>query len=248
VSNQDRRPVDRPESANTTSTQMLIGAGCGDPNSQHNMVRLYAPLVLCWCRQGFPPWQHKIPPLTGVPAHDAADVVHEVFMTVFKKIKTFTKDGQPAAFRRWLYAITRYKVLEYWGDPARKFDGRGGSTSLIDNIPDPDPIPDDSSGSPPKDCLREVAEDGVSVRVLLRRILELIRPKFGSTWDAFWEYAVEGRPAEDVAKELGIKRGAVYTAKSRVLKRLREEAEALGFCFPEGNMVTATSPLPHSAR
>jgi DNA-directed RNA polymerase specialized sigma24 family protein len=229
-------------------------------------------------------------------------VVQEVFLTVFNGIRTFTKDGQPAAFRRWLHAITRYKVLEYWAAQTGLAHGLGGSGSRLDNIPDPGPTPDDSSGSPPKEssgidggqmrepdlpgllepirsdwkafwehavnersaedvakelgippsainmavsrvlrCLREVTEDGVSVRVLLgRRLLELIRGEFEPrTWAAFWGVAAEGRSAKDVAKELGMRDGAVYTAKSRVLKRLREEAEALGFYFSEGNVVTA---------
>jgi len=34
---------------------------------------------------------------------------------------------------------------------------------------------------------------------------------------------VEGRQAADVAAELGMSVGAVYIAKSRVLKRLRDE-------------------------
>ena len=34
---------------------------------------------------------------------------------------------------------------------------------------------------------------------------------------------VEGKPAADVAAELGMSLGAVYIAKSRVLGRLREE-------------------------
>jgi RNA polymerase sigma-70 factor (ECF subfamily) len=152
-------------------------------------------------------------------------VVQEVFLKVFNRLGTFTKDGKPAAFRRWLYAITRYKVLEYWrrarqAGPAAK-DGNG---IRIDDIPDPDPPPDDSS---------EVAEDRVPERVvLLRRLLDVIRREFETrTWDAFWRVAGLGHSAGEVAKELGMRVGAVYTAKSRVLKRLREEAETLGFNF-----------------
>ena len=42
-----------------------------------------------------------------------------------------------------------------------------------------------------------------------------------------WEVVVEGRCARDVALKFGMKDGAVYTAKSRVLKKLREEYERL---------------------
>jgi RNA polymerase sigma-70 factor (ECF subfamily) len=44
-----------------------------------------------------------------------------------------------------------------------------------------------------------------------------------ATWKAFWEQAVEGRPAAEVAAELGLTIGAVYASKFRVLDRLRRE-------------------------
>jgi DNA-directed RNA polymerase specialized sigma24 family protein len=243
-----------------------------------------------------------------VPAEDAADVVQEVFLTVFKGIKTFTKDGKPAAFRRWLKAITRLKALEYWVDPWRKVNVPGGSGSWIDRVPHAgSPLGDSSEvphtgptpgvssdigggpelrrvlelirpdwdafwrhvvkgdpvekvakelGIPP--CaveaaesrvlkhLSELTEDGVPVRLLLlRRLLELIRLDFEPrTWAAFWNTAAKGRSAADVAGELGMSDGAVYTAKSRVLNCLREEAEALGFYCAEGDVVTADIAVP----
>ena len=43
------------------------------------------------------------------------------------------------------------------------------------------------------------------------------------TWQAFWLTAVENRAAVEVALELRMSPGAVRVAKSRVLRRLREE-------------------------
>jgi RNA polymerase sigma-70 factor (ECF subfamily) len=43
------------------------------------------------------------------------------------------------------------------------------------------------------------------------------------TWKACWEGVVVGRPAADVARELGLTTNAVYLAKSRVLRRLHQE-------------------------
>jgi DNA-directed RNA polymerase specialized sigma24 family protein len=143
-------------------------------------------------------------------------VVQEVFLTVYKGIRTFTKDGKPAAFRRWLYAITRFKVLDYWGDPEREFDGIG---SWIDDVPDKRPRPCGASGSLPKDS-SEIS-DGPVPKPHLPRLLELIR----RDWCAFWQHEVEERSVEDVAKELGIPPCAVETSVSRVLKHLREVAE-----------------------
>jgi RNA polymerase sigma-70 factor (ECF subfamily) len=43
-----------------------------------------------------------------------------------------------------------------------------------------------------------------------------------STWQAFWQTAVEGKPGKTVARELGLSVAAVYLAKSRVMARLTE--------------------------
>ena len=44
------------------------------------------------------------------------------------------------------------------------------------------------------------------------------------TWQAFRAFVLEEKSATQVAAELGISAGAVWTAKSHVLKRLRQEA------------------------
>jgi hypothetical protein len=145
-------------------------------------------------------------------------VVNGIWAKVFDKFKHFTKDGEPGAFRRWLYTKTRIGVLEYWADPKRKFD-RSCRRGVRIDVPDPAPPPGGSSGSPPTDS--SVDPGGRVPKFGLPSSLELIRPD----WFAFWEHAVKGRSAEAVAKELGIPLCAVETAASRVLKHLREVAE-----------------------
>jgi RNA polymerase sigma-70 factor (ECF subfamily) len=48
-----------------------------------------------------------------------------------------------------------------------------------------------------------------------------------TTWQAFQRYVLEGRPAERVAEELGLSLNSVLLAKSRVLKRMRQEMAGL---------------------
>jgi RNA polymerase sigma-70 factor (ECF subfamily) len=43
-----------------------------------------------------------------------------------------------------------------------------------------------------------------------------------STWQAFWQTAVDGQPAREVAEALGMSVGAVYVAKSRVVARIKQ--------------------------
>jgi RNA polymerase sigma factor (sigma-70 family) len=233
---------------------MLELARSGELKSRDHIVRLYAPLVHWWCRKGFPPWRDT-PGLPPVPCQDAADVDQEVFLTVFKRIRRFTKDGKPAAFRRWLYAITFYEVLEYWKNRSPEFDGRGGDESWIDKLADRRLSPDASEKAQPApppvraaDLLEQspppLAPDEVNPERMgppatgiraprlsfpegnpatksdLARVLESIRPD----WYAFWQQVVEERSVEEVAKELGIQPDAVATAVTRVSRHLREVA------------------------
>jgi RNA polymerase sigma-70 factor (ECF subfamily) len=60
------------------------------------------------------------------------------------------------------------------------------------------------------------------------RALELMRDEFQpTTWRACWEHAFRQRPAAEVAAELGISENAVYIAKLRVVRRLRQELQGL---------------------
>ena len=45
--------------------------------------------------------------------------------------------------------------------------------------------------------------------------------------DAFRQYVIDGRPVGDVAKELGLRPGTVYSIKCKVLSRLRQELRNL---------------------
>jgi RNA polymerase sigma-70 factor (ECF subfamily) len=63
---------------------------------------------------------------------------------------------------------------------------------------------------------------------VLRCLLELAELEFEpTTVRAFRRVALEGASASEAAGELGLSLAAVYAARSRVLRRLRELAEGL---------------------
>ena len=65
-------------------------------------------------------------------------------------------------------------------------------------------------------------------QLLIARALQLMQAEFPEKmWRAAWEYIVVGRPAAEVATELGIAPGTVYVAKARILCRLREELKGI---------------------
>ncbi len=61
-------------------------------------------------------------------------------------------------------------------------------------------------------------------REIFRWAARQIRPEFQTdTWNAFWLTAVEGRDVVAVACESRRSCGAIYAARSRVMRRLREK-------------------------
>ena len=76
--------------------------------------------------------------------------------------------------------------------------------------------------APPDDL--ELSEGPDQLAELCQRALELVRHEFEErTWTAFWRVAVQEHPTADVAAELGVSSSAIRQAKSRVLRRLKEE-------------------------
>jgi RNA polymerase sigma-70 factor (ECF subfamily) len=137
--------------------------------------------------------------------------VQEVFTVLVRRLPEFEYDRQQS-FRKWLHTIT----LNKWRDVCRRRavlpQAPGGSA--LDEVADP----------APPDALDEAEYR----HQLVKRALEVMRTDFEpATWKACWEFVVEGRPAAEVARELGLTVNAVYLAKGRVFRRLRAELQGL---------------------
>jgi RNA polymerase sigma-70 factor (ECF subfamily) len=63
---------------------------------------------------------------------------------------------------------------------------------------------------------------------VIEKLVALVQPNISpTTWAAFQRFGIDGIPARRVAEELGLSENAVILAKSRVLRRLREEGGEL---------------------
>src|SRR5262249_2524342 len=136
---------------------------------------------------------------------------------VVRELPQFQHNRRPGAFRNWLRTILVHRLRGFWrwqqtharaaGDDehVQWLDQLADSTSGLSQLWDP-----------------EHDRHGMS------RLLEQIEPEVtASTWQAFRKVVVEGRDEEAVAGELGLSVNAVHIAKSRVLARLRRQAEGL---------------------
>ena len=147
----------------------------------------------------------------GLSPEDAGDLVQEVLTVLLQKLPEFQYD-QEKSFRNWLRTIT----LNKWRDFCRR---RATSPGVVN--------PGDLEKAQSPDPSDAFAEAEYRQR-LVARALEIMKSEFQpETWKACWECLAADRPAAEVADELGLTANAVYLAKSRVLRRLREELQGL---------------------
>jgi RNA polymerase sigma-70 factor (ECF subfamily) len=179
----------------TTSPSLLEQLRQPDqPAAWDRFAELYTPLLYYWCRR------------LGLDGEEARDLVQDVFVVLVDQLPKFAYDPGKR-FRSWLRTVAHNK----WRERHR----RAGRLPITHGA-DLDEIADGRDA--------DVLEEAEHVRFLTARALELIKPQFEpQTWEAFWEYAIQGRPAAEVARALGLSPNAVYIAKSRVQTRLREE-------------------------
>jgi RNA polymerase sigma-70 factor (ECF subfamily) len=169
-----------------------------DPQAWEQFTRLYTPLLYLYGRR------------LGLQDSDAADLVQEVFLVLVQKLPGFQRH-RDRSFRAWLRTV----VVNKWRDWCR----RRNAVHQPRLVEAPDPAaPDD---------LLELEEEEYR-HYVARRALQVMQAEFQpTTWQACWEHVVAGRPAEEVAAELGISPATVYVAKFRVLNRLRQQLDGL---------------------
>ena len=168
------------------------------PEAWRRFVQLYAPLLFSWARRA------------GLQEPDAADLVQDVLLLLVRKLPEFTYDRHKS-FRAWLRTVTRNR----WRQTLR---GRPPPAQPLDGLGPAEPAAADGDAFAEAEYRRH----------LVGRAQELVRGDFQpATWKAWCEYGVAGRPVEEVARELGLTPRAVYLAKARVLRRLRQELEGL---------------------
>jgi RNA polymerase sigma-70 factor (ECF subfamily) len=137
---------------------------------------------------------------------DVADLVQDVFQVLLRRLPEFCYD-RAGTFRGWLRTVLINQV--------RTRLRRRVERSLDGEEPD---APDEGDEWMEKEYCD----------YLVSRALDIMKTDFQpATWQACWELVVRDRPAAEVAEELGISVKAVYSAKARVLLRLRQELEGL---------------------
>ena len=179
----------------------MDGLRVGSSEAWERMVDLYGPLVRSWCLY------------SGVGRDKIADILQEVFLAVHRSADRFEPRESSAGFRGWIWMITKNKIRDHYRALGAGPNGVGGSTALdyIHHVADPELSVDEPSQ----------ASDTAG---LLHRALAMVKVEFREhTWEAFWRATVLGQPNDVIAEDLNLSLASVRQAKSRVLRRLRQQ-------------------------
>jgi RNA polymerase sigma-70 factor (ECF subfamily) len=191
-------------SPKTRSSLLLRLRDRRDAEAWSRFVLIYAPIIEEFLRK------------RGLQDADARDLTQDVLAAVAAAIGDFEYSSEKGSFRSWLFTITANRLRNFFRDARHRVQGSGDTAvrQLLEEQPDPyDGVAD---------------WDAIYEQRMFQRAAELVRRRFReTTWRAFWQTAIEARPAKDVAAELGLTQAAVYLAKGRVIARMKKQVELL---------------------
>ena len=187
----------------TPETRASLLIRVRDPADQaawHEFVEIYRPVILRLARK------------KGMQDADAEDVAQEVLVAIAKAVEQREHDPKRAKFRTWLNRVAHNAILNALtrGKPDR---GSGDSALLA-------VLGQQESHIGPDSALLRLEHR----REVFRWAARQVRKEFQqTTWDAFWRTAIEGRAVDVVAEGLGKSPGAIYAARSRIMRRIQEK-------------------------
>lgn len=189
-----------------TSASLLgrIRGGAPGPGDWDDFVRRYGQLIRQWCRR----WR--------LQEADAEDVTQEVLARLAARLRNFEYDPSKS-FRAYVKTVAHFA----WCDliESRKRPGAGGSGDSV--------VLERLNALEARDDLQARLVDAFDHEVLeeaTARVRLRVEPR---TWDAFRLTALEGLSGAEAADRMGMSIAAVFKAKSKVQKMLREEVQRL---------------------
>ena len=186
-----------------TSPSLLIRLrDPADREAWFEFVDIYRPLI------------YRVARRYGMQDADALNLTQLVLEKVERATSNRATSNPQGRFRSWLTTVARNTAI----DAIRRIrpDAAMGGTSIHEQL---HAIPDREDESI-RDVRRELE------RAAFRQAARRIHDEFTeTTWAAFWETMVNGVSCNQVADQLGLSLGATYTARSRVMARLKQELE-----------------------
>lgn len=188
----------------TTRITLLQRLGEGDVDAWNELYQVYCPLMTNWLRR------------FSLSNEDIEDLTQEIMTVVARQIGEFEHNGLMGAFRSWLRTTAANLARNHLRKKKIVASGSMSLMKMLDQL-------QDSSSSIAQQFDRE------HDRYVVRRLLERASAQFApQTMAIFRMHVIRGVSARDTAARVGVSAVSVHTAKSRVLRWLRQHAADWG--------------------
>ena len=145
----------------------------------------------------------------GLQHADALDLVQTVFVSVANSISRWEKQDEKTRFRNWLLRVAKNATI----NPITR--------RPLDRAIGGDGFPQEQVEQVRNDAPSELELDLEYKRQLYLRAAEKVRARVSEeNWKAFKLTAIDGVSIEAAARDLGKSVGAIYAARSRIMKQL----------------------------
>ena len=152
----------------------------------------------------------------GMQDADAQDIVQTVLMRVAGAINRWEKTEPGTRFRYWLRRVAKNAIFTALSrSPNDAASGGSNIQDLLSKHPEIAPDVDQELG------LEYMREQYLRAAVIVQTDVDT------ETWRAFELSLIEGRSCDEVAELIGKSIGTVYAARSRVMRRLRDQVQRL---------------------
>ncbi len=162
------------------------------------------------------PMVYRIARRQGLQSSDADDLAQQVLIAVTRAIPGWERDPARGTFRSWLATVTRNQIINLvTRGPKELAVGGSGFQTRVAHLANR------------SDELETLIQQEYQ-RSVLRLAADHVRQSISDqTWNAFWMTAVENQSVTEVADQLSMTAGAIYGARARVMKQLRDAADSL---------------------
>jgi RNA polymerase sigma-70 factor (ECF subfamily) len=187
-----------------TSTTLLEGLRDGaNQTAWRRWVERYRPLLVAWARRN------------GVPSAECEDLAQTILLEFARAYREGKYERDRGRLRGWLFGIARNQLRS-----SRRHAGRAdrGGRKVADATEGAELLAEVADEADPEEVWTEEWRRAV-LRQCLDQIRREVRP---ATMRAFELFALDGLPAQEVARLLATTPNAIFVAKRRILRRIGE--------------------------
>lgn len=158
----------------------------------------------------------------GLTPTEADEVVQETVITVARNLPEFRYDPKRCSFKTWLFNLTLWRIRDQLrrrqpeNTSLHRKPGETDRTSTAERVPGP-------AGEQPSALWEEQWKKDLVERAL-DRVKGQVEEKRFQIYDL---YALQGWPAREVARSLGVSLARVYLTKHRISALLTKEIQKL---------------------